>query len=589
MKFADRVKEKTTATSAAVISLGGAATNFRAFAAAFSVGDTGIPVSMDDGAGKWESGLYTLTSAGTLTRTSITASSNGGNAVVFGAGQKDVFCAVTAGALDRLQALIGGLDVPFSTSVPLINAGTSYMPPQAVSGPLIFTPAASAVRGALVYLRLVADGVNAPNFSAFKEWGGSLGYDNRAGIPNQVQFFHDGVDSWVSISQAIGAAPATDTVAPTMSGSITASAISDSGFTIAWSAGADNIAVTGYERSTDGGTTYVNIGNVLSSTVTGLTAETTYQVRVRAYDAAGNRSAPLSAAVTTVASGTGNPGDTTAPTMSGTITTSSVTQTGYTATWPAATDAVGVTGYEFSRNAGSSYTNLGNALSTTVTDAAAGSTEQIRVRAYDAAGNRASPLSASVTLLSAPVDPSVEEDGRLVSLDRVAEEGSAAPYSYYPTATTAYSSSQGAAALFTKALPAGADGGVELTFIGSGSGLTPMLCMKTNNTTGVLANQFYALFLKETNYEVYRSGTRVGVSGTGDPVVATARQSGDSVRMRREGTSVMAEIRRAGSTEWVLFYTWLNVNVGQLHYALLMAGTANTANRITGIRYKGLV
>jgi hypothetical protein len=95
--------------------------------------------------------------------------------------------------------------VTFNSTIPLTFAGTSYMASKVVNGPLTFTPAAGAVQGALVYLRLTADGVNTPNFSAFKEWGGSLGYDNRNGIVNQMQFFYDGADLFYTASQAVGA------------------------------------------------------------------------------------------------------------------------------------------------------------------------------------------------------------------------------------------------------------------------------------------------------------------------------------------------------------------------------------------------
>ena len=66
---------------------------------AFTVGDTDIPVSMDDGQGRWENGAYTLTAANTLTRTAIHSSSNGGQATVFQAGAKDVFCTLTSESL----------------------------------------------------------------------------------------------------------------------------------------------------------------------------------------------------------------------------------------------------------------------------------------------------------------------------------------------------------------------------------------------------------------------------------------------------------------------------------------------------------
>lgn len=50
------------------------------------------------------------------------------------------------------------------------------------------------------------------------------------------------------------------------------------------------MAVAGYEYRVDGGSP-VDVGNVLSALVTGLTPDTEYTFEVRAYDTAGNRSA----------------------------------------------------------------------------------------------------------------------------------------------------------------------------------------------------------------------------------------------------------------------------------------------------------
>jgi len=120
MNFADRVKETTTSTSAAVITLDGAVATFRAFAAALAVGDTKIPVSMDDGAGNWENGEYTLTNATTLTRTAIYASSNGGAPTVFPEGLKEVFCTITSESLASFLTATDGLSVdqlPATTTI----------------------------------------------------------------------------------------------------------------------------------------------------------------------------------------------------------------------------------------------------------------------------------------------------------------------------------------------------------------------------------------------------------------------------------------------------------------------------------------
>ena len=100
--------------------------------------------------------------------------------------------------------------------------------------------------------------------------------------------------------------------------------------------------------------------------------------------------------------GTPNPDpqpDITAPVM-GAVTVSSPTKNGATLTWPAATDNVGVVGYEYSVNGGTSYSNLGAGRTLLLTDLPSGTAIPARVRAYDAAGNKSAPASADFTTLS---------------------------------------------------------------------------------------------------------------------------------------------------------------------------------------------
>jgi hypothetical protein len=89
---ADRVKETTTTTGTGAITLAGAEANFIAFSAALSDGDTTYYAIIDNVNQAYEVGLGTYTAGGnTLARTTVLASSNGGSAVNFSAGSKDVF------------------------------------------------------------------------------------------------------------------------------------------------------------------------------------------------------------------------------------------------------------------------------------------------------------------------------------------------------------------------------------------------------------------------------------------------------------------------------------------------------------------
>lgn len=143
----------------------------------------------------------------------------------------------------------------------------------------------------------------------------------------------------------------------------------------------------------------VSASGVQNVTVTGLTASTSYYLHFVHTDAAANDSAvKTSAQFTTSAAG-----DATVPTLTGAVTFASVTQTSYTAQWPAGSDNVAVTGYEYQiGSTAGTWTNAGNNLSAAITGRTAGTTETVYVRAYDAAGLRSTPaISGSVTLLAA--------------------------------------------------------------------------------------------------------------------------------------------------------------------------------------------
>jgi hypothetical protein len=113
MKFADRLKFTAAGTSAATITFGAAVTGFRTLAQAIAdgasdplaikVGDTGVPFSIDDGAGNEELSLFTVTSATVLTRTSVLSSSAGGaTAATFTGTSLSVFSSMPASFARKL-------------------------------------------------------------------------------------------------------------------------------------------------------------------------------------------------------------------------------------------------------------------------------------------------------------------------------------------------------------------------------------------------------------------------------------------------------------------------------------------------------
>jgi hypothetical protein len=183
--------------------------------------------------------------------------------------------------------------------------------------------------------------------------------------------------------------PPTDTTIPTMVGVLTVSNKTATGFTVTWQAATDDVGVAYYEVATDG-TTFASVGNVLTYSTFAATPSTTYNFKVRAVDAAGNRALPLSTTVVTPAAP-----DLIAPAMTGTISVSSITSTAFVLSWSAATDNVGVVGYEYSVN-NAPYVVLGSVLTVPLTGLTADTSYNISVRAYDAAGNKATPLTTTV-------------------------------------------------------------------------------------------------------------------------------------------------------------------------------------------------
>lgn len=153
---------------------------------------------------------------------------------------------------------------------------------------------------------------------------------------------------------------------------------------------------TGFEYRLNGGAAVV-LG-ASPATISGLTASTAYNLEVRAVNASGPGAWSAVSSFSTSAAG-----DSTAPTLTGSVSFSSVTQTSYTASWPAGSDNVAVTGYEYQiGSTAGAWTDAGNSLSVAISGRTAGTTETVYVRAYDAAGNRSTPaISGAVTLLSA--------------------------------------------------------------------------------------------------------------------------------------------------------------------------------------------
>lgn len=111
---ADRVRDTSTSTgTGAFVVTGTAPTAFRTFSAVCTTNDTFYYAIQHQTANEWEVGLGTYSSANTITRTTVYASSAGGSAVTFSSGTKDVFLTLAATRtvqLDENGAIAGITD-----------------------------------------------------------------------------------------------------------------------------------------------------------------------------------------------------------------------------------------------------------------------------------------------------------------------------------------------------------------------------------------------------------------------------------------------------------------------------------------------
>jgi chitodextrinase len=169
-------------------------------------------------------------------------------------------------------------------------------------------------------------------------------------------------------------------------------------FTLKWTAATDNVGVTAYEIRRD--STSLGTASGTSLSITGLTQGVAYAMTVRARDAAGNWSAWSASLLVTTP-------DLTAPSVpTGLASSANTSGTSFTLSWTSATDNVGVTAYEVSKNGVSLGTTTATSLA--ITSLSQATTYSMKLRAGDAAGNWSawsSPLAVTTPDVSAPSIP----------------------------------------------------------------------------------------------------------------------------------------------------------------------------------------
>lgn len=164
----DRVQETTTTTGTGTITLAGAITGFQSFSV---IGNGNTTYYTIAGTSEWEVGLGTYTSSGTtLSRDTILESSNGGTAVDFSAGIKNVFCTYPAEKSLYLDASNNAIGLGTVAATTTLTNATGLPISTGVSG------LGTSVAGALA--------VNVGTAGAFVVNGGALGTPSSGTLTN---------------------------------------------------------------------------------------------------------------------------------------------------------------------------------------------------------------------------------------------------------------------------------------------------------------------------------------------------------------------------------------------------------------------
>jgi chitodextrinase len=167
---------------------------------------------------------------------------------------------------------------------------------------------------------------------------------------------------------------------------------------LSWNSATDNVAVAGYTVYRSGTAIGTTSGSTVSYADTAAGHGFTYSYTVDAFDAAGNHSAvSVPASATTL--------DDIAPSTPGGLAASGTSPTAVAVSWSAATDNVGVTGYDVYRD-GSVLVSVSATARGYTDSVTAGSTHSYTVDAFDAAGNHSgTPPPITVTTSTADTSP----------------------------------------------------------------------------------------------------------------------------------------------------------------------------------------
>ena len=184
---------------------------------------------------------------------------------------------------------------------------------------------------------------------------------------------------------------AADTEAPSAPTNVVVTDVTTTTAKVTWSEAKDNVGVVGYNVYLNEAKVNETLITTTEYDLTALTEETNYSVKVTAVDAAENESGRSEAATFT----TPKTQDTEAPSVPAGVAASDVTQTGAKITWTAATDNVGVAGYNVYLGESRVNTSPVTVTEYELSGLTANTEYTVTVSAVDAAGNESARSDAA--------------------------------------------------------------------------------------------------------------------------------------------------------------------------------------------------
>ncbi|MGB0592062.1 MAG: fibronectin type III domain-containing protein [Myxococcota bacterium] len=220
-----------------------------------------------------------------------------------------------------------------------------------------------------------------------------------------------GLSPWTEVSFGVTAADAagnqTDTLAVSVStpdtakpiwpdgGALEVSSLTSTALLVSWPAAVDDVSVTHYVVTVDGGEAVTVDGGATSASLSGLHPAQTYLIALRAFDPAGNGSTELKTTITTPDGGP--------PTWEDAELTATAGITDVALSWTAATDDVEVTGYRVLQGGVEIAEQVEREL--IVSGLSPATTYTFTVEARDAAGHWSEDGPSATATTTASYDP----------------------------------------------------------------------------------------------------------------------------------------------------------------------------------------